>query len=174
MVLARKPTKLEHPKLIWLTSTDGWERAVSKHARVNAYCCIGTTLKQAGSREAFRKVAYDLIVEFASRCRKLEVDYFGVISALGANAGSHNLYSRTKGEMENALIQLKFKSLSIFKPSLLDAKRIEFRTGERIATLLLNIASPLLFGSLRNLKPISHQPKLPVPCGRIADQPAQT
>ncbi len=100
LVLARKDATLEHEKLIWRTSApDQLADQLGAHTKVDAYCCIGTTLNQAGSREAFRSVDYDLVLSFAKCCRTLEVAHFCAVSALGANPDSNNYYSRTKGQM---------------------------------------------------------------------------
>ncbi len=155
VVLARKPAPVQHPKLTWLTSLEDLSGSINHKGQVHAYCCLGTTIKQAGSREAFREVDHDLVVTFATHCRTLNTNHFCAVSAIGANTHSRNFYSRTKGEMEAALIALEFESLSLFRPSLLDTRRSQTRLGERIATLVLNSLSPLLFGKLRQLKPIT-------------------
>ncbi len=155
IVIARKPQPFEHPKLIWLNSIEDLDRSVQEFEQIDAYCCLGTTVKQAGSREAFRKVDYDLVLQFAECCKALNTGRFCVISALGASAQSKNFYSRTKGEVEAALTELQFTSLRIFRPSLLDTPRKQNRPGERIATVLLNALSPLIVGKLRQLKPIT-------------------
>ena len=82
-----------------------------------AYCCLGTTIKAAGSRDAFRAVDHDAVLAFARAARAAGVRHFGVVSALGANPQSRNFYSRVKGEMEAELATLGFASLLIVRPS---------------------------------------------------------
>ncbi|TXR40005.1 oxidoreductase [Ectopseudomonas mendocina] len=102
-----------------------------------AFCCLGSTIKQAGSQEAFRAVDHDLVLAFARRARELGARHLVVISALGANPGSKVFYNRVKGETEEALKAMDWPQLTIARPSLLLGKRHEFRLGERLAAPLL-------------------------------------
>lgn len=102
-----------------------------------AFCCLGSTIKQAGSQEAFRAVDHDLVVAFARRARELGARHLLVISALGADAGSTVFYNRIKGEMEQALIAQDWPQLTIARPSLLLGTRAEFRLGEQLAAPFL-------------------------------------
>ena len=102
-----------------------------------AFCCLGTTLKQAGSQEAFRAVDHDLVLAFARRARELGARHLLVISALGADAGSAVFYNRVKGEMEQALRAMDWPQLTLVRPSLLLGARQEFRLGERLAAPLM-------------------------------------
>jgi uncharacterized protein YbjT (DUF2867 family) len=97
-----------------------------------AFCCLGTTIKQAGSQAAFRAVDYDLVLAFAERARALGARHLVVISALGADAQSSVFYNRVKGEMEAALQAQNWPQLTIARPSLLLGERREFRLGERL------------------------------------------
>jgi len=102
-----------------------------------AFCCLGSTIKQAGSQEAFRAVDHDLVLAFARRARELGARHLVVISALGANANSSVFYNRIKGETEEALKAMDWPQLTIARPSLLLGTRHEFRLGERLAAPLL-------------------------------------
>jgi|SRR3990167_6784830 len=102
-----------------------------------AFCCLGTTLKQAGSQEAFRAVDHDLVLAFARRARELGARHLLVISALGADPASAVFYNRVKGEMEQALRAMDWPQLTIVRPSLLLGARQEFRLGERLAAPLM-------------------------------------
>jgi uncharacterized protein YbjT (DUF2867 family) len=90
---------------------------------VEAYCCLGTTIKQAGSEAAFRAVDFDAVLAFATAASLAGVKRFAVVSSLGAHRRAPNLYSRVKGEMEMALIGLGFDSLVVARPSLLTGNR---------------------------------------------------
>ena len=92
-------------------------------AAQEAYCCLGTTIKQAGSPEAFRAVDFDAVLAFATAASLAGVQRFAVVSALGANRRSGNFYSRVKGEMELALTGLCFDSLVVVRPALLTGDR---------------------------------------------------
>lgn len=109
-----------------------------------AYCCLGTTIKAAGSQAAFRAVDFDAVLAFAHAARRAGVQRFAVVSALGANPHSPTFYNRVKGEMEAALAGLGFASVVIARPSLLSGDRAALgqpqRTGERLA---LALSSPL-------------------------------
>ncbi|AVO54135.1 oxidoreductase [Ectopseudomonas mendocina] len=102
-----------------------------------AFCCLGTTIKQAGSQEAFRAVDHDLVLAFARRARELGARHLVVISALGANPQSSVFYNRVKGETEEALKAMGWPQLTIARPSLLLGTRHDFRLGERLAAPLL-------------------------------------
>lgn len=102
-----------------------------------AFCCLGSTIKRAGSQEAFRAVDHDLVLAFARRARELGARHLVVISALGANPNSSVFYNRVKGETEEALKAMDWPQLTIARPSLLLGARREFRLGERLAAVLL-------------------------------------
>jgi uncharacterized protein YbjT (DUF2867 family) len=98
-----------------------------------AFCCLGTTIKQAGSEEAFRAVDLDMVVEFAKRAREMGARHLIVISAIGADPKSSILYNRVKGQMEEALKAQGWPQLTIVRPSLLLGERLEPRLAEQLA-----------------------------------------
>lgn len=98
-----------------------------------AFCCLGTTLKKAGSEQGFRAVDLDLVVAFAKRARELGARHLTVISALGADPKSSFFYNRVKGEMEAALKAQDWPQLTICRPSLLLGDRTEPRLAEQLA-----------------------------------------
>ena len=121
----------------------------------DCFCCVGTTIKIAGSKAAFRAVDYDVVINFAQAAKRAGCKRFYVVSALGANAKSTVFYNRVKGEMEAALAALNFETCAIFRPSLLLGTRAQPRLGERIMEVGFALATPLLsIGNLRNIKPI--------------------
>ncbi|MBP2000331.1 uncharacterized protein YbjT (DUF2867 family) [Paenibacillus shirakamiensis] len=157
-VLVRAPLGIVHPKLEQIiVSFEQLEQYTAQFQVDEVYCCLGTTIKTAGSQEAFRRVDYDYPKAIAEMASKQHVGKFFVISAVGADPTSKIFYSRVKGEMEQALEGIKFNSLHIFRPSLLLAHRTEFRLGERIASLLSPLYSPLMMGPLSKYKPIRVQ-----------------
>jgi uncharacterized protein YbjT (DUF2867 family) len=99
-------------------------------------CALGTTIKKAGSRRAFRRVDYDYPLAVAQAARNLGCRHFLLVSAMGANPRSRIFYSRVKGQLEAALLTLEFEGLSLFRPSLLLGHRDEFRPGEAISRVL--------------------------------------
>ncbi|MCO8162909.1 oxidoreductase [Pseudomonas sp. 21LCFQ010] len=98
-----------------------------------AFCCLGTTIKQAGSQDAFRAVDLDLVLAFAARARALGARHLLVISAIGADPKSSVFYNRIKGEMEQALQAQHWPQLTIARPSLLVGNRPETRWAEQLA-----------------------------------------
>lgn len=98
-----------------------------------AFCCLGTTIKKAGSEQAFRAVDLDLVVAFAKRARELGARHLIVISALGADPSSSIFYNRVKGEMEAALKAQDWPQLTLCRPSLLLGERTEPRLAEQLA-----------------------------------------
>ncbi|WP_439863968.1 oxidoreductase [Pseudomonas antarctica] len=98
-----------------------------------AFCCLGTTIKKAGSEDAFRAVDLDLVVAFAKRARDMGAQHLIVISAIGADPKSSIFYNRIKGEMEQALKAQDWPQLTIARPSVLLGERLETRLAEKIA-----------------------------------------
>ncbi|MDL5596489.1 oxidoreductase [Bacillus subtilis] len=104
-----------------------------------AFCCLGSTIRQAGSQEAFRAIDLDLVVAVGRRARELGARHYLIISALGADRGSSVFYNRVKGEMEDALRDQGWPQLTLARPSLLLGPRQEFRLGERLAAPLMRL-----------------------------------
>lgn len=98
-----------------------------------AFCCLGTTIKQAGSENAFRAVDLDMVVAFSKRAREMGARHLLVVSAIGADPKSSVFYNRVKGEMEQALIAQDWPQLTIARPSLLLGERAEPRLAEKLA-----------------------------------------
>ena len=118
------------------------------------FCTIGTTIKTAGSKEAFRKVDFEYPTQFAEMALKNNVKQFLIISSLGATESTGNFYLKTKGEMENYLSKMNFESVSILRPSLLLGERKEFRLGEKIASFFMKLFGFIFVGNLKKYKPI--------------------
>jgi uncharacterized protein YbjT (DUF2867 family) len=112
-----------------------------------AFCCLGSTIKNAGSQEAFRAIDHDLVIEFVRRARELGARHLLVISALGASPDSSIFYCRVKGEMEQALRAQNWPQLTIARPSQLLGRRMEVRPVERLTAPL----SYLLPGKYRGI-----------------------
>lgn len=113
-----------------------------------AYCCLGTTIRQAGSQAAFKAVDLDAVLAFARAAQAAGARRFAVVSALGANPRSPNFYSRVKGEVEAAIAGLGFDSVVIARPSLLSGDRASLgqadRSGEKLALWLSGPIAALL------------------------------
>lgn len=105
------------------------------------FCCLGTTIKKAGSKEAFRKVDYEYPLLTAKIAKEKGVEQFAIVTAMGANPQSKIFYNNVKGDIENALKNINFESLGIFRPSMLLGDRAEVRTGERIGQAVMKLFS---------------------------------
>jgi len=110
----------------------------------DVYCCLGTTIRAAGSRQAFRQIDFDAVVAVARIARRRGAHRLAFVSALGADPGSRVFYSRVKGEAEAELARLGYASLTLLRPSLLDGERAEWRAGERLALALTRPIAGLL------------------------------
>ena len=104
----------------------------------HAFSCLGSTIKQAGSKQAFYAIDYEINAHFADLIQDKNI-HLWVISALGANAKSPIFYNKVKGELENYLKQLTIYKLSIFQPSLLIGKRSDVRVFEDMAQTLFKL-----------------------------------
>ncbi len=121
------------------------------------FCTIGTTIKKAGSKKAFRKVDFSYPKQFAEIAKTNNIKHFLIVSSLGADANSSNFYLKAKGEIEQFLININFESVSIFRPSILKGNRAEFRLGEKIGLTIMNLFSFLFIGKLKKYKPIESE-----------------
>ncbi len=107
-------------------------------------CTLGTTMRTAGSREAFRQVDHDFPLAVARLARRHGTPTFVLNSALGADPSSPVFYNRVKGEVERDLATLGFASLTCARPGLIGGERQEFRAGERVMVVALGALQPLL------------------------------
>ncbi len=118
------------------------------------FCCLGTTMKKAGSKEQFQKVDFTYPYELANISKENGCRQFNIITALGANSKSMFYYNKIKGDVESALSKLEFQNLNIFRPSLLLGQREEQRIGDKIGAVVAKIINPLLLGGLKKYRPI--------------------
>ncbi|MCI3923783.1 oxidoreductase [Paenibacillus sp. TRM 82003] len=120
----------------------------------DVFCCLGTTIKAAGSQERFRQVDYEYPVVAARLAKEAGAQRFVLVSSMGADAGSRVFYSRVKGETEAAIKAVGLPMLSIVRPSLLLGERKQFRFGERVAVALSRPLGFVFRGSLVKYRPI--------------------
>jgi uncharacterized protein YbjT (DUF2867 family) len=156
IVVGRRAVALTHPKLTQVvTELSQLEAVRLRLIADDVYCCLGTTIKQAGSKTAFYEVDFLYVVKLAALTAANFAAQFLVVSALGADADSHFYYNRVKGEMEAAVCQTPFRAIHIFRPSLLLGERAQPRVGERLGAIVLALVSPLLRGSWRKYRPVA-------------------
>lgn len=156
VVIVRKTTGIRHRKLEeYIVNFNNLESHSHVLKADDVFCCLGTTMKNAGSKEAFYRVDYTYVLKLAEITFKNGATQFLVISALGASPTSSIYYSRVKGEMEAAVKKIPFRSVKIFRPSFLTGDRKENRTGEKFGILLARIIGPFMFGPLKKYKAVA-------------------
>lgn len=154
--LVRRPLGREHPKLtaarVYFDHLDASPRVL---AADDVYCCLGTTLRAAGSRDAFRRVDYGYVLSLAQIARDEGASRFFLVSVIDADPRARNFYLRVKGEAEEAVARVGYAELHVFRPSFLVGARTERRAGERLAIAAFSTVAPLLGGSLRRYRPVA-------------------
>jgi uncharacterized protein YbjT (DUF2867 family) len=154
--VTRRPLGREHSRLAnRIVQFDQMESQLKNITCNVAMCALGTTIRQAGSQEAFRRVDVDAVLAFARVAKAAQAQRFVVVSSAGADPRSKNFYFRTKGEMEQALIGVGFPNLDILQPSVLLGLRREFRPLELAAILFMPLVNPFLMGKREPLRAIS-------------------
>lgn len=145
IAVGRRPLATTHPKLRQATVDFAAPNAFDAlDAPDAALCCLGTTIKRAGSREAFRAVDHDAVVTFARAARNKGARAFLHVTAIGADARSAVFYNRVKGEAEASVAALGFDSVYALRPSILDGEREESRPFEKIGLGVTRALGPLL------------------------------
>jgi uncharacterized protein YbjT (DUF2867 family) len=158
ITFVKRDTGLKHPKLTQhIINFDPPETYKELVVGDDFFCTIGTTIKNAGSKDAFKKVDFEYPKEFATIALQNNVKQFLIISSLGADANSGNFYLKTKGEIQDFLKECNFESVTILQPSLLLGNRKEFRLGEKIGSFFMKLFSFLLIGNLKKYKPIQSE-----------------
>jgi len=151
-VFVRKPIDIQNDKLnvhiVNFEKPEEWKNAVKGDV---AFSCLGTTLKDAGSKEAQRKVDFDYQYEFAKAAKDNNVEDYVLVSAYGADPKSKIFYSKMKGELEEAVKQLHFNKITVFKPGMLERKDSQ-RTGEVLGSRIIKFANKI--GLLESQRPL--------------------
>ena len=153
--VTRRPLGREHPRLanriVQFEQIESQLKGLTCHV---ALCCLGTTIRQAGSEQAFRQVDVDAVLAFARAAKAAQAQRFVVVSSVGADPKSKNFYLRTKGEMEEALMGVGFPSLDILQPGVLLGWRGEIRPLEIAAVAVMPLVNPFLTGKRQPLRGI--------------------
>ena len=152
--VGRRAPQLQNAKLV--THTVDFKKIGKLPAVHDVYIALGTTIKVAGSKDAFKAIDYDAIVAVAQACKAQGAIRLGVVSAMGADAKSSIFYSRIKGDMENTLSDMGFESTVFVRPSLLAGHREELnqkpRWGERLSLLAAPLINPLIPANYRSVQ----------------------
>jgi len=117
-----------------------------------AYCCLGTTMKKAGSKDAFYKVDFEYVLAFAEYALKNGASKFLLITSMGADPHSLFYYNQVKGKIEKAISKLAFDGIHIFRPSMLLGNRQESRFGESIGKTVFNIFDPIIPANYKGIE----------------------
>lgn len=153
IIYVRKQVLINHPKLQQeIVNYDKLDSAVLAD---DVFCCLGTTIKKAGSQQAFRQVDLVYPQKVAELQKNAGSKRFLLISAVGADEQSSIFYSKTKGQVEKAISVLEYSCTCIFRPSLIMGERSERRVGEKIGIFLAKIIGPVLVGPLKKYQPVS-------------------
>ena len=126
----------------------------SLDAADHVFCCLGTTIKVAGSKKAFRHVDFELPLMFAQWAASTNAKSFSIVTSMGANANSSIFYNKVKGEVEGEIKKLDIPIIQIFQPSLIMGQRKEFRIGELLGKAFMTLINPLLIGSVKKFRGI--------------------
>lgn len=146
--ITRRPLGREHPRLAnRIVQFDKLESQLKGVTAQVALCCLGTTLKQAGSQQAFRQVDVDYVLAFARAAQAAGVKRFIIVTSAGAEPESKHFYLRVKAEVERALEKLQFESLDILQPGPILGFRGDRRLTDLAATLLMPLFNPFLTGA---------------------------
>ena len=151
--VTRRPFAVSSPKLVEIRAD--FDRLPPLGPIDAAFCTLGTTIKKAGSQEAFRRVDHGYVVAFAQAAYDAGAKRFAVVSSVGAEPGTSNFYLRVKSEMEDAVKAIPFEGVYIMRPSFLMGDRPEARPGEKIGIAVSRALAFLLVGGLRRYRPIS-------------------
>ena len=151
-VVGRRAPNVQHPKLVVHISASliNWASPVAVD---DVFIALGTTIKVAGSKAAFKALDFDAVLALATQAKALGATRLAVVSAMGASAQSAVFYNQVKGEMETAVNQLGFQTVVIARPSLLAGDRGALKQPERIAEKLSLVA----FKWLKPLIPANYQ-----------------
>lgn len=153
--VTRRPLTLDHARLAnRIMPLEQVEARLVGLRCDDAFCCVGTTRRTAGSDDELRRVDVDLVLSFARAALACGAQRLVVISSAGASATSRHLYLRIKAEMETRLAELRFPSLDVLRPGLLLGWRAEVRPAELAGALIMPLVNPLLRGRLATYRAI--------------------
>lgn len=168
IALVRKPLGIQHEKLKELSIDFDQLSEMSNFPKGDdIFCCLGTTMKKAGSKGAFYKVDFTYCYELAKAALSAGADRFFLVSAMGSDKNSRFFYNRVKGELEDKVSFLNYRTIYIFKPSLIRGPRDERRAGEKFAQLITKIIP--FIGPWKKYRPI-HAEKIVDAMMKVARQ----
>lgn len=154
IAIARRPLDAGHPRLTVIIRDFATLDGVDFAGVTDVFCSLGSTIRKAGSREAFRQIDSGYPVAIAEKAIAAGANRFLVVSSVGAEPGSPNFYLRVKAGMEAAVSAFPFEAVHIFRPSFLVGERSETRVGERIGIAVAAGLEFMLVGGLKKYRAI--------------------
>lgn len=152
-IFVRRETGMKHPKLeelvVNFTNTESWKSSLTGDVLFSA---LGTTLKQAGSKEKQWEIDFTFNLNFAQKAKENRIENYVLVSSVGASSKSGIFYSRMKGELDETVAKIGFSNLVILRPASLTGPRENRRMAEEISIPILNILTRF---TMKNYRPIS-------------------
>lgn len=153
--ISRRPSGLTHPRLVEIIMDfEDLEKTAEEAIADDIFCCLGTTMKKSGSKEAFRKVDYEYPLKLANIANMNGAKHFLLVTAQGANPNSTFFYNRVKGELENEIKKIGFDNYTVIRPSLILGDRKEKRRIEELGQFLFTHIEFLFFGPFRKFRAV--------------------
>ena len=150
---------------------DSFEKNGSLPTCNHVFICLGTTIKKAGSQENFRKVDVGYCLSIAKKAKESGAETLSLVSCIGADSTSKNLYLKTKGELEEAIQELKFSVLNIYRPSFLVGQRSEKRLSEIVLLKFVKVMDFVLVGSASKYRSVKAELLAKTMASRIDSKP---
>lgn len=155
-LFSRKSVGFSHPKLQeYIGDIIHLERLKNDFSADEVFCCIGTTKAKTKNKDTYRAIDFGIPVKAARLAKENGINFFAVISALGANKNSRFFYNKTKGEMEQEVLAQAIEHTYIVRPSLIKGDRKEKRFGEDLGNSIFKLLRPILVGSLKKYRAIN-------------------
>lgn len=152
--LVRQPQQITHARLRQVKTDFDRLPDFSRLENAAVFCALGTTIRKAGSQEAFRRVDYEYPLRLAEAMKKAGATSYSLVSSIGADADSSTFYLRVKGELQRELRKIGFRCLHFFEPSFLMGGRTESRPGEKLGIAIARATQFLMVGALRRYRPV--------------------
>lgn len=154
-ILVRHKIAMEHPKLIQvIVDFNHLQNHIDEFEGDIVFCTLGTTIKKAGSQEAFKLVDYTYPLQAATICKQKNISQFHLVTAMGASSSSSIFYNKVKGNVEEDIQKLYLETFVIYRPSMLLGDRKENRLGERIGQIFMQGLDFAFIGFLKKYKAI--------------------
>jgi len=170
-LFSRSASQLNHPKVKeHIIDLFELEKSADLFMADEVYCCIGTTKKKTPNKEVYHQIDYGIPVAAAKLCALNSINTYLVVSAMGAKKTSSIFYNRTKGEMEEAVLEQKIKNTFILRPALITGDRNEKRAGEQFFAGMFSFFNLLLFGPLKKYRSIKAE-RIAEAMVRLANRP---